>query len=334
VTAAHAPARPAVWSVSMVRNEADIVEAFVRHNLRYVDGMAIIDHGSVDGTLAILAALAREGLPLVLVESRAAGYLQGPMTTAMARRVFAQQGADFALPLDADEFVKVASRDAFRQALAAIPPGRHGLLHWLTYVPAFDRARDGIVAMLAGATRRAGEKQAFNKAVIGRHLLDDPAAVLGNGNHYVAAFDGQPLVEAPAHARIHARHAAIAHVPIRSADQLVAKVAIKRLARLAAARPWQPDAASQATYDAVVAGTRLTDDDLVLHALNWSLPRWAWNEPGAIERVDDPFLAPIELRYTPPGPADPLPLALDAVERMVRRIAELRHAPPGPERAP
>jgi len=37
-----------------VRNEADIVEAFVRHNLVLLDGIAIVDHASVDATPDIL----------------------------------------------------------------------------------------------------------------------------------------------------------------------------------------------------------------------------------------------------------------------------------------
>ena len=39
-----------------VRNEADIVEAFVRHNLALLDGIAIVDHMSVDETPDILRA--------------------------------------------------------------------------------------------------------------------------------------------------------------------------------------------------------------------------------------------------------------------------------------
>jgi hypothetical protein len=51
---------------AQVRNEADIIEAFVRHNLSRLDGLLIIDHRSDDRTRDILAALAREGLPLAL----------------------------------------------------------------------------------------------------------------------------------------------------------------------------------------------------------------------------------------------------------------------------
>ena len=34
----------------MVRNENDVIESFVRHNLELMDEMHIIDHGSSDGT--------------------------------------------------------------------------------------------------------------------------------------------------------------------------------------------------------------------------------------------------------------------------------------------
>ena len=52
--------------VSMVRNEADIIEAFVRHNAAVLDALVVVDHGSVDGTREILFALRDEGLPLAI----------------------------------------------------------------------------------------------------------------------------------------------------------------------------------------------------------------------------------------------------------------------------
>ena len=43
--------------VSMVRNEADVIESFVRHNLQVADALYIIDHASTDGTGEILQQL-------------------------------------------------------------------------------------------------------------------------------------------------------------------------------------------------------------------------------------------------------------------------------------
>ena len=315
-----------LWGVSMVRNEADIIEAFVRHNLGVLDGLSVVDHGSADATREILLALAREGLPLVLVDAPAPGYLQEQMTTSIARAAFAQSGAQFVLPLDADEFLKVGSRDGFRRALAAIPPRMHGLMHWLTYVPDFAAPRQGIRALLGGARRVATERHPLHKAVIGRHLLEDGRAMLSNGNHYVAREHYGRSEDAEKHARIRVEHGALAHVPIRSAEQLVAKVAMKKLGRIAANFDWNPDAASQVAYQSVRDGGLLDAATLAEQAVNWSIRRDAWLPAAEVELVDDPFLASFELRYTPPGAAAPLPLVASAVERMVRRLAAARGA--------
>jgi Glycosyl transferase family 2 len=286
--------------------------------------MAIIDHGSIDGTVEILGALAREKLPLILIRSDVPGYLQEQMTTAAARDVFERAGADYVLPLDADEFLKVRSRDGFHRALQAIPKDMNGLLHWLTYVPDFAQAPAGILALLRSARRLAKERHVFHKAVMSRHLLARPEAMLANGNHFVAARLHGPSEEAEPHARIRDEFASIAHVPIRSTAQFIAKVALKKLGRIAASNDWQPDAASQAAYEAVVENRAVDDEMLRRFAVNWSVQRQKWTALSAVELVDDPFLAPIVLRHSPPRAADPLPLVLSATERIVRRLAAAR----------
>ena len=325
---------PSLWSVSMVRNEIDVVEAFVRHNAGIVDGMAILDHGSIDGTLEVLQALAREGLPIRVVQSGVPGYLQEEITTAFARDVFRTTGADFVLPLDADEFLKVPSRVEFRRALRAFPKNMHGLMHWLTYVPDFAQASCGTLALLRSARRVAEERHVFHKALMSRSLLSRPDAMLANGNHFVASRPHGPSEEAEPHARIRDRFAAIAHVPIRSPAQFVTKVAIKKLGRVAARIDWKPDAASQVAYEQLRSGAPVDVDALTLAAFNWSVAKGAWRSLDEIAVVDDPFLAPISLRYTPPAAADALPLVMSAVEKLVRRLASARppQARAGPAR--
>lgn len=58
--------------------------------------------------------------------------------------------------------------------------------------------------------------------------------------------------------------------------------------------------------------------------LDWSVARSSWRGMSALTLVDDTFLAPVSLRYTPPTAADALPLVLAAVERFVRRLAAAR----------
>ena len=40
--------------LSMVRNESDVIETFVRHNLTLLDELHIIDHNSSDNTLSLI----------------------------------------------------------------------------------------------------------------------------------------------------------------------------------------------------------------------------------------------------------------------------------------
>src|SRR6266567_2236174 len=128
-----------LFGISMVRNEADVIEAFVRHNLSVLDGLVMRDHDSIDGTAEILAKLQAEGLPVRVARDADPAYRQSETMTTLAREALTRDGADFVFALDADEFLKVESRLGLERALADVPPGMNAVLHWHTYVPdAFD----------------------------------------------------------------------------------------------------------------------------------------------------------------------------------------------------
>ena len=72
--------------ISMIRNDADIVEAFVRHCCRLLDHLFVIVHSPEDGTGEILKALHAEGLPMTLVLDDEPAFLQGERLTWLARQ--------------------------------------------------------------------------------------------------------------------------------------------------------------------------------------------------------------------------------------------------------
>src|SRR5947208_11559468 len=117
-------------AAAIVRNEADIIEAFVRHNLALLDHLAVVDHGSFDGTSEILAMLVQEGLPLSLIRDERIGYFQPEMITPLVRDLLRRANADFVFVLDADEFLKTPSRNVLEQLLMRVPSGMHGLVPW------------------------------------------------------------------------------------------------------------------------------------------------------------------------------------------------------------
>ena len=106
----------------MVRDEADIIAAFVEHHLAQgADLIIATDNGSVDGTTEVLQRYADLGV-LELHHDPVFRKQQHAVVTGMARRAFTEHGADWVINADADEFwVPCDKRLTLRSALEAIP---------------------------------------------------------------------------------------------------------------------------------------------------------------------------------------------------------------------
>jgi glycosyltransferase involved in cell wall biosynthesis len=87
--------------VMLARNEADVIG----HNLRWhlstgVDHAIVMDHSSTDSTPEVLRELGSR----VTVIRRSGPYNQAEMTSEMCRLARDEHGADWIMPVDADEF--------------------------------------------------------------------------------------------------------------------------------------------------------------------------------------------------------------------------------------
>jgi Glycosyl transferase family 2 len=272
-----------------VRNAADVVEAFVRHNLTLLDGIAIVDHGSFDGTSDILAALVREGLPVFVARDDTPAFDQPAIMNRLVRHVFNTSDADWVFPIDSDEFLKVRSRQTLEDTLRAVPPHSHLLVPWLTYVPRFD-ATDDMAIVLRGARRLVHERHGLRKVVIGRHFMENAAATVSKGNHGVDR--GSPLPHANPDLKCAAEVVALAHVPVRSAPQFVAKIASGWLATVAAESLRGGESFHwREAFAYLRSGRPLTPGQLTAFALNYSIAQDRWLPSDAIETIDDPFFA-------------------------------------------
>jgi hypothetical protein len=306
-----------LWGAAMVRNEADVIEAFVRHNLGVLDGLALVDHGSCDGTSEILVALQREGLPLLVHTDPDPAFRQSERISRTVRAVLRDHAADFVFALDADEFLRVAPRSRLEEALAAVPAGMAALVRWATYVPdAFAEAAPFGPSHLR--RRLKHERQpllAQHKVVVGRGFLERESDRIADGNHFVLARDER--FPGP-HARIHREVALVAHCPVRSRSQLESKVILGHLAyRLRGADDigfhWRD------LYEELRAGGALTDDRLREIACNYSVERSEWLPPERVELVDDPVPLASELRYRPAMTLDTLRRLMRFAETLVAR---------------
>ena len=96
------------------------MEAFVRHTLAFVDHMLLLDNGSSDGTMAILAALRAEGLPLTVLQGRSAIHCEIEYNTLLYHTADRAFSPDWVLHLDADEFADTRVAE-LRARLEAVP---------------------------------------------------------------------------------------------------------------------------------------------------------------------------------------------------------------------
>ena len=300
---------------SVVRNEADIVETFVRHNLATLDGLAVVDHGSTDGTSEILTALVREGLPLFVARDDSPEFDQKTMANRLVRHVFATSDAAWIFPLDADEFLKAPSREALESALDRVPAGQHVLVEWQTYVPDFGGAL-GIPEAIRTARRLARERHGFPKAAVSRHFVNAADRSLIKGNHGVV-LDG-PMVITVAGARLAPHVVALAHVPVRTAAQFSVKIAIGWLATLASASFNGGDSFHwRDAFAYLRSGRPLTPQQLASFAANYGVRQEQWLPLDAIELIDDPFLAAVESSYGHLARTDPLAQVLEHAEKLL-----------------
>jgi hypothetical protein len=314
-----------LFGVAMVRDEADVIEAFVRHNLSLLDGLAVIDHGSFDGTSVILAKLQAEGLALRVVPDGDAAFFQSRRMTEVARETLQRENADFVFALDADEFLKIESRARLERALAVMPPGLHALAHWLTYVPDDFEAEDGAFGPGHLWWRLKRERHAVHKIIVSRGLLTQPDAYITDGNHLVSLPGAE---RPPPHARLPSDVVACAHCPVRSREQLEGKVVVGYLADLAAQAPGREFAHHWGDlYKELRAGATFTPERLREIACNYTLPRAKWRPVDQVELVEDPVSLAVELRYRAGTAPDTLRRVMHFTETLIAHRSQ--RAPAG-----
>lgn len=209
-------------AVSIVKNEADIIEAFVRHTLAWVDHHLVFDHDSTDGTREILGALQREGLPVTLYTDDALGNLQQARSNHLARLAAEKFGADWILPLDADEILAGPGRAGLEQALAAAGTSRPASQLLLNYYPT-DADRDAEANPVLRLRHCQASPSTTKKILIPAGLARDPQLAPGKGNHALlrgtAALPDNPL---PA-------EFCLAHLALRSPQHQVLRVVLAEI---------------------------------------------------------------------------------------------------------
>ena len=237
-----------IIAITMVKNEQDIIEPFVRHNLQYVDRVYVLDHFSNDQTPVLLNRMRDEGLAVLPLHAdqrlRAGAYLQSEIMTQLFVYVHDREKQGGYLFLDADEFLDH-------------PDGRRGLewefesvnhseiiyVPWRTHVIPVDAAESYLLDPPRSFThRRAHENPEIFKAML---RIDanrrTPKLGVAQGNHEtisrstLAGSAVKRVLGLKSYRNLpgsKSRKLALRHYPVRSSEQIFQKAVLGWLSTL------------------------------------------------------------------------------------------------------
>src|ERR1700733_3710809 len=95
---------------ALVRNEIDIIGAFLQHLDALFDYALLMDHNSIDGTDRAIAAACARRAGWTMWHIDAVGYHQAAFSSMAVAHLMQKTDADVVLLLDADEFINVPDR--------------------------------------------------------------------------------------------------------------------------------------------------------------------------------------------------------------------------------
>lgn len=199
----------------MIRNECDIVELFLRINLRQVDIIHVIDHCSDDGTAQIVQSLMREGLSIRYLRWSEPEFQQARVMTAVVRHLANQGIYDYIVPIDGDEFLVPHDPHAnLRDVLAEhLPPTAAGRALWRNYCPVRADYFSARAPLYENFRQRQREGELVEKLILGAEFARH--CIVSEGNHAAWSPVG----------RVHEEllPVAFSHFPVRSPEQIIRK---------------------------------------------------------------------------------------------------------------
>ena len=204
-------------AISRMKNEADIVEAYVRHHAHYFDRIIVLDDDSTDGTYEILHKLTAAGLPLVVLREPHIGKDQSRFMTRLMHTAFDEFHADWVAPLDADEFIELPPSASLAQLLPEHSDTTISL-YWSNFIWSGEDHTTELNPVIR-LRRCMPPRRDVPKVLIPAAAGASDEAIMWQGNHAVSVRG----MRIPA---VDRRDIRLCHYPIRSVSQYASKMAI------------------------------------------------------------------------------------------------------------
>ena len=205
-----------IIGITNVKNEEDIIESFIRYNMKILDQLFIVDNGSTDGTLDIINSMINEGFPVTLTH-RIGEFNQIEIMNELLSNVLYGKHAtisDFIIPLDADEFlVSVGNYINPRDIINGLSPDQLYMIKWINFIPETTGLNYKFVPS-AMSSCRSDEFEEVEKILVPAAIVQE-GFVMINGNH--DAYSPYSII------RSKCNQLRIAHYPIRNQYQFILK---------------------------------------------------------------------------------------------------------------
>jgi len=215
----------------MVKNESDIIEAFIRYHVNIFDSMFIVDNNSTDGTQEIIQNLKSEGLPIKLLFDDNPSFDQSQITTNLFYSVLEWENPDYVIPLDVDEFL-TNERNYFLELQTYINnlPSFYDMFYisWRTYVPTVGDNIYELNPLKKLSNHRKKEHNHEHKIILCKSILENRKIIIKQGNHNVIVVEGDSRIKT-----LILDDLRLAHYPIRSVSQAKSKYLVGWIANLA-----------------------------------------------------------------------------------------------------
>jgi hypothetical protein len=204
---------PKAIAISCSKNDGDIIEAFVRHNSRFVDKFCIVDE-SIDGTRDILNALRSEGFDIDVYENPYPTYQQDLLLNS-ALKTYAGI-YDYYFCLDVDEILQCSDIEAWSRS-EGLSEEAILRMYWDHFVPVVLTYPNLENPLKNGFCRLVGYKHRIQKIAIPSSFSGKCLVSVGSHNALIA--NDNRLVMAPERDWFFS----IAHFPVRSSHQIAYK---------------------------------------------------------------------------------------------------------------
>ena len=210
--------------VVLIKNEQDILNAFLNHIDALFDFVILIDHRSVDNSTEILKKAVSQRMNWTYISLDVNGYYQKEAENLVLPRLF-EIGVDFVFFLDCDEFVQVQSRKELEETVVRLnQPSMVGNFRWNNCI------NDDIHTQQfenKSSIYKCKEQSPYSKVLIPRSVYEHYMGkiYLSQGNHQVLDLDGKVLESFEIGNLI--------HIPIRSRKQLINKAIRSSMACIA-----------------------------------------------------------------------------------------------------